>query len=115
MNADLDPVRGPGNRHGVEHAGRQRITHRADAGGLAVRPGFETDVENDGDAFAVGPRPSWRLLLHSRPRQAHIARTGRTINHTKVCRVEMGTRPKRATLPSAIGVLSLARRHDVSA
>src|SRR5580704_4056766 len=37
------------------------------------------------------------------------------INHTKVRYVEMGTRPKRATLPSVIGTLALARRHKAGA
>src|ERR1700733_3160745 len=87
MDADLDAVGGPGDRHGIEHTDWQRIAHRADAGRFTVRPGFEADIEDDGDALAVRPSPRRlpiRLLLHSRPQKAHIAPIGRKLNHTRV-------------------------------
>jgi len=55
MDADLDAIGGPGDRHRIEHAGRQRIAHGADAGRLAVRPGLEADVEHDRDALLLRP------------------------------------------------------------
>src|SRR5579863_3266775 len=67
VDADLDAVGGPGNRHRVEHASRQRVAHRTDARGLAVRPRFETDIEYDGDALVARPLPV-RLVFHSRLR-----------------------------------------------
>jgi hypothetical protein len=69
MDANLDPVSRPGDRHGVECAGRKRIAHWTDAGRFAVRPGFEADVENHGDAFAARPSAILRFpvgLFHPR-------------------------------------------------
>jgi hypothetical protein len=40
-----------------------RVAGHVDNAQLAVRPGFETDIENNGDALAVRPSPVW-LLFH---------------------------------------------------
>src|ERR1700678_4257061 len=40
-----------------------RVTRHVDDARPAVRPGFEPDIENNGDALAAQPSPVW-LLLH---------------------------------------------------
>jgi hypothetical protein len=57
VDADFNAVRRPGNRHRVERSGRKRITHWTDARRFAVRPGFEADIEDDGDALTSRPSP----------------------------------------------------------
>src|SRR5580698_8230771 len=110
VDADLDAVGGPGNRHGVEHARRQRIAHRADAGRLAVRPGFETDVEHDGDALAVRPLPI-RLLVHFRLRAEPSLITGgfaasRCPGDGQACRGLMNQAPVTTRNASSAGAMA---------
>ena len=50
------PIGAPGQRVGVEGAGRQRVSHRPDAGRRAVRPRLIGDIEHDHDA--PPPRPA---------------------------------------------------------
>ena len=61
----------PGDRHGVEHAGRQRIAHRADARRLAVRPCLKADVEDHRDLRLSGQTQSTCfLMLRCAPKSA---------------------------------------------
>ena len=125
VDAAPDPVGGPGDRHGVEHAGRQRIAHRADAGRLAVRPRLEADVEDHRDLAAARPDPV-RLLPHVALRSdcRRVRAGGRrgSALHIRFCRFDAATRrvgkggprasidaPRHTAMPTRTGIVKRSR------
>src|SRR3954447_20544907 len=62
----------PSKRIGIEDSAWQWISHRADPGGLAIRPTLECHVENDGDVPAAGPAIVMWQPLYTRPARENI-------------------------------------------
>src|SRR5205085_947601 len=121
VNADLDAISGPRDRHRVEHAGWKRIAHRADARRLAVRPSFETDIEHDSNTLAAGPYPI-RPFLHLRLRRSgKIVSYALTLNAAIAAMLtscasfaESGTICTERSRPTSMGPITVAPPSSIS-
>jgi hypothetical protein len=72
LDATYGAIVSPSKRIGVKDSAGQWISHRADPGGLTVRPTLECHVENYGDVPTAGPAIVMWQPLYARPARENI-------------------------------------------